>query len=230
MKADTISVLVVDDDYRVADIHASFVERVPGYVVCGKAHSAQEAIGLAQRLRPELVLMDVYLPDGDGLQVVRALLDEPDPPAIIVISAAREIDAVRQAMQLGALHYLMKPFRFAALAERLTAYQRLRRQMKLVDREPAQDDVDALFGMLRVPALTRPDKGHSAPTLELVRNAVLARENDVSAAEVADAVGISRATAQRYLTYLERHGVLRLQLRYGSTGRPEHRYRRAGSP
>jgi len=229
MTEDVIRVLVVDDDYRVAGIHAAFVERVPGFVVAGKAHSAQEALTLARSLRPDLVLMDLYLPDGDGLDVVRSLLDEPDPPAVIVITAAREIATVRQAMQLGALHYLVKPFRFGVLAERLSAYQKLRRHLAGLDNEPEQADVDKLFGMLRVPAadLSRPDKGHSAPTLELVRDAVADSEVDISAAEVAEIVGISRATAQRYLTYLERHGVLKLQLRYGATGRPEHRYRRA---
>lgn len=229
MTGDLLTVLVVDDDYRVADIHASFVERVPGYSVVGKAHSAEQALTLARGLRPDLVLMDVYLPDGDGLEVVRTLLDEPSPPSVIVITAAREVASVRQAMQLGAVHYLVKPFGFAALADRLTAYQRLHRHMAGLTDEPGQADVDKLFGMLRAPssALSQPDKGHSAPTLELVRNAVAASESDVSAAEVAETVGISRATAQRYLTYLERHGVVRLQLRYGATGRPEHRYQRA---
>jgi response regulator of citrate/malate metabolism len=227
--SNVISVLVVDDDYRVADIHASFVERVPGYAVIGKAHTAKQALALAQSARPDLVLMDIYLPDGDGLDVVRSLLDEPDPPAVIVISAAREITSVRQAMQLGAVHYLVKPFRFAALAERLTAFQRLRQRLDGLTDEPGQEDVDQLFGMLRAPALSRPDKGHSAPTLELVRNAVLRTGHDVSATEVAETVGISRATAQRYLTYLERHGVLKLELRYGTTGRPEHRYRRSSN-
>lgn len=227
MTSGRITVLVVDDDFRVADIHATFVERVPGFAVVGKAHTAKEALALAHSARPDLVLMDIYLPDGDGLDVVRSLLDEPQPPAVIVISAAREITSVRQAMQLGAVHYLVKPFRFAALAERLTAYQRLRRHMDVVSDEPGQEDVDHLFGMLRPPSLSRPDKGHSAPTLELVRNAVLNSAHDVSATEVAETVGISRATAQRYLTYLERHGVLKLEFRYGATGRPEHRYRPA---
>jgi response regulator of citrate/malate metabolism len=229
MTDDAISVLVVDDDYRVAGIHAAFVERVPGFVVVGEAHSAQEALTAVSSLRPDLVLLDLYLPDGDGLDVVRALRDYPNPPALIVITAAREVDSVRQAIQLGALHYLVKPFRFSVLAERLTAFQQLRRHLAGLEREPEQADVDKLFGILHVPstALSRPDKGHSAPTLELVRDAVVESGEDVSAAEVAETVGISRATAQRYLTYLERHGVLKLQLRYGATGRPEHRYRRA---
>lgn len=222
----TLGVLIVDDDYRVAGIHAAYVERVPGYAVLGKAHTAEAALEMARTLRPALVLMDIYLPDGDGLEVVRDLLAEPHPPAVIVISAAREIASVRRAMQLGAVHYLVKPFSFAVLAERLTAYLRLRSHLAGLNDEPEQAEVDHLFGMLRTPmSAALPDKGHSAPTLELVRNAVQAARGDISATEVADIVGISRATAQRYLSYLERHGVVKLRLKYGTTGRPEHRYR-----
>jgi response regulator of citrate/malate metabolism len=147
-------------------------------------------------------------------------------PDVIVITAARDVATVRAAMQLGAVHYVMKPFGFTALNERLISYRNLRRRIAGLADSADQDDVDELFGLLRGPApLTRrPEKGHSAPTLERVRNVVRAAHEDVSAGEVADAIGISRATAQRYLSYLERHGIVRLKLRYGSTGRPEHRY------
>ncbi len=220
-----IRVLIIDDDYRVAAIHAAYVARVEGFQVVGQAHTAADAVDAVSSLRPDLVLMDVYLPDGDGLSVMRRLLEHEGHPDFVVITAARDVNSVRTAMQLGAVHYLVKPFGFAALQERLVAYRSLRLQMAdLADAEQA--DVDALFGLLRTPAgqPVQPAKGHSAPTLELVRNAVLAAPGPVSAAEVAEVVGVSRATAQRYLTYLSRHGVLRLQLRYGVTGRPEHRY------
>ena len=130
-------------------------------------------------------------------------------------------------MRLGAMHYLVKPFGYPALAERLSAYQRLRRHIDQLRVAPEQADVDEMFRLLRTPEVetARPSKGHSASTLELVREAVRANEVDISAAEVSEQVGISRATAQRYLNYLERHGVVTLQLRYGTTGRPEHRYR-----
>ncbi len=225
-----LTVLIVDDDFRVADLHAAVVAAVPGYSVVGKAHTAQQALAQAQTLRPDLVLMDVYLPDGSGLDVVRSLLDEVDPPDVIVISAAREIASVRVAMQLGAVHYLVKPFDVRVLADRLVAYRRMRRHLATLPGEPGQQEVDELFRLRRVddPTSTRPAKGRSAPTLELVRNAVQDADTDVSAAEVAERVGISRATAQRYLTYLEQHGVVTLRLRYGAAGRPEHRYRRSG--
>ena len=222
-----LQVLVVDDDYRVAGIHAAYVSRTEGFVVVGQAHTAAEARSLAAQLQPELVLMDIYLPDGDGLDVVRSLLEQPQPPDVIIASAARELVAVRTAMQLGAVHYLIKPFGYHLLAERLTAYQRLRRRIDRLVREPEQDEVDELFELSRSPgtATARSTKGHSAPTIELVRDAVRASGGDISAVEVSERVGISRATAQRYLSYLERHGVLKLQLRYGTTGRPENRYR-----
>jgi response regulator of citrate/malate metabolism len=131
-------------------------------------------------------------------------------------------------MKLGAVGYLVKPFTSAALTERLTAYHELRRRTDALDgrAETNQSDVDALFNAAR-PALQPRAlaKGHSAPTFALVRDAVRTAGRDLSAAEVAETTGVSRATAQRYLSYLVREGLAVLELRYGSTGRPEHRYR-----
>lgn len=227
MTTPTIRTLIVDDDYRVAAIHAAFVSRVDGFTSIGHAHSAADALTSVDELEPDLVLMDVYLPDGSGLGVIRKLIEREAHPDFIVITAARDVDTVRTAMQLGAVHYLVKPFGFTALRDRLSSYRDLRLRIAGLGDDAEQADVDELFGLLRTPgaAQNQPvEKGHSAPTLELVRNAVQAADGDISAAEVADQIGISRATAQRYLSYLSRYGVVRLQLRYGSTGRPEHRY------
>ena len=222
-----IRTLIVDDDFRVSAIHAAYVEKTDSFEVVGQAHTSAEALDAVALLDPDLVLMDVYLPDGSGLDVVRTLLDGPHRPDVMVITAARDVDTVRQAIQLGAVHYLVKPFGYAALSERLQSYRRARARLSGISEDADQADVDELFTLLRGPASgsTRPDKGHSAPTLELVRNAVAAADDDISADEVAELTGISRATAQRYLNYLERHGVVRMQLRYGTAGRPKQRYR-----
>ncbi len=219
------TVLVVDDDFRVASVHVGFVETVPGFRVVGQAGSAADAVRQVRELRPDLVLMDVYLPDGDGLEVVRQLLAEPDPPAVIVISAANDLVTVRRAVQLGALHYLVKPFGRAELAERLTAYRNAQERILAIGDEATQDDVNGLFDLLRPAPASLSDEGRRlAPTLRAVLEAVASRRSDASAQEVAEAIGISRTTAQRALTQLEQSGMLRLELRYGSTGRPEHRY------
>ncbi|MCO6005954.1 response regulator [Actinoallomurus purpureus] len=228
-----IGVLVADDDFHVAKIHTKYVERVPGFSVLGQAHSAADALTAVAELHPDLVLLDIYLPDDNGLNVIRRVLDQAArddgsaPPDFIVISSARDVASVRRAMQLGTVHYLVKPFGFAALRERLTAYEELHTRLTTLDDQTAdQADVDALYGLLRGPTALPSSlpKGHSAPTLQHVRDAVRSAPGDMSAAEVAALVGISRPTAQRYLAYLARHGVVDLRLRYGITGRPEHRY------
>lgn len=226
-----INVLVVDDDFRVADIHASFVSRIPGFHVCGRAHTAAQARDAIVELRPDLALLDLYLPDQHGLDLISGL-DAAHRPDFLVITAARDVPTVRQAMQLGAVHYLVKPFGFAQLRSRLTTYQGLHQRIHSIsqDAEADQEQVDHLYAMLRTtpPASSLPSalpKRHSRPTMALVRDAVRGADEDISAAEVAAKVGISRPTAQRYLTYLTDQGILEIRLRYGSPGRPEQRYR-----
>ncbi|GGU60787.1 transcriptional regulatory protein [Streptomyces albospinus] len=225
-----IRTLVVDDDFRVSRIHTSYLARAGGFEVVGQAASMAGALEAVRQQRPELLLLDVYLPDGSGLEVLRRLTESSISrrPDAIMITAARDVASVRSAMALGVVGYLVKPFGFAALAERLTAYQTLRRRLDLLppEVEADQSDVDALFSAARphrVPEV--PAKGHSAPTLARIRDALRAARADLSAAEVAELTGVSRATAQRYLSYLVREGLIQLELRYGSAGRPEHRYR-----
>ena len=225
MDAEPLTVLVVDDDFRVASVHVGFVEATPGFRVAGEAHTAADAVSLAGSLRPDLVLVDIYLPDGDGLQVVRQLLADPAPPAVIVISAANDIPTVRSAVQLGALHYLVKPFGFAELSARLTAFRTAHEELQAFPAEATQQEVDRVFEMLRrAPGAPTDALRRLAPTLQAVYDAVAAAPTSVSATDVAAAIGVSRATAQRALTQLEQSEVLRLELRYGATGRPEHRY------
>lgn len=228
-----IDTLIVDDDYRVAQVHAGYVRTMPGFEVVGLAHTAQEAYDLVGEHTPALVLLDLYLPDEHGLDLMRRLMDLPQPPDTIVISAARDLASVRRAMRQGAVGYLMKPFGMQQLAQRLRAYADLSRRLSAMAggaHEAEQADVDALFAALGGPAVPRPPKGQSASTMRLIREQVQRADPDISAAEVAAALGTSRPTAQRYLAYLVRHGAIDLRLQYGTTGRPEHRYSTHRSP
>jgi response regulator of citrate/malate metabolism len=224
-----IQTLVVDDDFRVAEVHAGKEQPQERNTDTAQAHTAEQAYRSAAESSPDLVLLDLFLPDEPGLDLMRRLTGLPSPPDVIVISAARDLAAIRQAMRQGAVGYLVKPFRFALFAERLRAYRDLSARLSALaaagPREAEQADIDALFAMLGGPGIPAAPKGQSASTMRLVRDAVQQADPDASAAEVAELVGISRPTAQRYLAYLSRHGVIDLRLQYGTTGRPEHRYR-----
>jgi response regulator of citrate/malate metabolism len=218
-----ISTLIVEDDYHVATIHSAYVRKIRGFTVAGHVSSAASARTEIRRLSPALVLLDLYLPDGHGLDLVRETFarQEHHRPDFLVITAARDITSVRAAMQLGAVHYLVKPFSFNQLEERLSAYRGLRGRLERID-EAEQHDVDTLYGLLGgQPPLP---KGQSEPTMTRVRELLQASPHDLSAAEVAKQAGIGRSTAHRYLTELVRQGKIELRLHYGAAGRPEHHY------
>ncbi|MET7380383.1 response regulator [Streptomyces sp. NPDC005526] len=219
-----IEVLVVDDDTRVARLHAAYVEKVPGFHVAGEAHSAAEALRRLETLpQVDLVLMDHYLPDGTGLAVVRELRRRGHRLDVIMVTAARDLATVQAAMRHGALQYLVKPFAFAGLRAKLEAYARLRRTLD-GGGEAEQAQVDRIFGTLSAAPEPGLPKGHSPATAELVRESLMSAHAPVSAQEIAERTGVSRQTAQRYLKLLERTGRARLTLKYGDAGRPEHRY------
>ncbi|AGP54554.1 response regulator [Streptomyces rapamycinicus] len=227
----SLEVLVVDDDVRVARVNAAYVGKVAGFRVAGQAHTAAEALAFledaqdAQDAHVDLVLLDHYLPDETGLSLVRRLRQLGHHTDIIMVTAARDIATVQAAMRHGALQYLVKPFTFAGLRAKLEGYAALRRALE-GDGEAGQDQVDRIFGALGGASAGPAElpKGHSALTADLVREVLRGAEGPLSAQEVAERSSLSRQTAQRYLKLLERTGRVRLSLKYGETGRPEHRY------
>jgi response regulator of citrate/malate metabolism len=142
-----IRVLVVDDDFMVARLHSTLVEQVSGFTVASAVHSGTEALAAVRELRPELVLLDMYLPDLAGLEVLRELRRAAAPeegPDVLVVTAARDAETVRGAQRGGAVQYIIKPFEGALLQERLRQYAQRRAALAAL-KAPEQDDVDRLF-------------------------------------------------------------------------------------
>jgi response regulator of citrate/malate metabolism len=219
-----IRTLVVEDDALVAEVHACYVERVPGFTVAGVAHRATEALELLAARPVDLVLLDFHLPDVKGLDMLRILHARTAAPVdVIAVTAARDPESIRQAISHGVSQYLVKPFAFATFADKLERYARYRAEVEHAA-EPDQAEVDALIGTLRGPTARSLPKGLNATTLENVRDAVRATGAPLTASEVAGRCGLSRVTARRYLEHLAVEGVVTLSMRYGGTGRPEHLY------
>jgi len=218
-------VLVVDDDFMVAEIHRRFVEQVDGFRAVGVARTGAEALSAARELRPQLILLDVYLPDMTGLEVLRRLRADGDRVGVIMITAARELDTVSGALDGGAADYLIKPFEFDQLKTKLEAFATRADALESADGVD-QSMIDSLFGGTAVtPQKEVLPKGLGAETGQLVLEAVR-NAGEVSAAECAEQVGISRVSARRYLEHYLSTGALEIRLQYG-VGRPERRYRPA---
>jgi len=226
-------VLVVDDDFMVAKLHSRYVSAVDGFTVVGVAHTGAEALRAARRLRPDLVLLDIFLPDMDGIQVLRELRAAEEREGdgrsadALFITAARDAGVVRAALRAGAQHYLIKPFHRSALQEQLQHVASLRNRLDALDearREARQEDVDRIFGT-RPPGSRELPKGLAARTAELVERVLRDHPAGLSASECAAAGALSRVSARRYLEYFAETGRAEVSLRYGGTGRPERRYR-----
>ena len=217
-----IDVVVVDDDFMVARIHARFVEQVEGFRVAATAGSGAEAREAVERERPDLLLLDVHLPDLGGIELLRQLRGDGYGVGVIVITAAREADVVRGALRGGASSYLTKPFELDDLAAHLHRFQQT--QNRLSAGSAAQEDIDAVFGTTTPQAAPSLPKGLSRETATAVRDA-MSDSVELSAAECAELVGMSRVSARRYLEHFVATGDAEVRLRYGTTGRPERRYR-----
>lgn len=222
-------VLVVDDDFAVAALHRGFVEFHGGFTVAGVAHDGAEALRLVDETDPDLVLLDVYLPDMSGLEVLQQLRARPGRPVdVIAITAARELETVRTAMAGGVLHYLVKPFTAQVLRERLDDYLRHRAEIRRTEAQTTALDQDQVDRLLATPRSAQPTatlpKGLSIATMEAVRDALAEHPGSASAQEIGDRLGVSRVSARRYLEHLVAEGRARVAPRYGATGRPENRY------
>ncbi|GAA4106982.1 response regulator [Streptomyces sp. NPDC048491] len=217
-----IRVLVVEDDPVAAEAHRLYVGRVPGFTPVAVAHSRAEALRALERTEVDLLLLDLYLPDGHGLQLVRSLRAAGHSADVVAVTSARDLTMVREGVSLGVVQYVLKPFTFPTLRDRLVRYAEFR---AAAGEASGQEEVDRALAALRAPQPSALPKGLSAPTLQAVTRTLREAPQGVTAAEAGLAVGISRITARRYLEHLVTTGRAERTPQYGQIGRPELQYR-----
>lgn len=218
-----LGVLVVEDDPMVASINRRLVEQVPGFRVLGVATTGAEALAAVERLTPDLVLLDVYLPDANGVEILKKLRQAAGPVDVVLITAAHDAPTVEAAIRYGAVDYLFKPFEPRRLHAALEHFRRLRQALR-----PGQVLSQAEFDRLRgvAPPDTHPlPKGINRATLAQVVEFLNRAAGPVTARDVAEATGMDRTTALRYLDFLQARGDLVEEVSFGSVGRPSRMFR-----
>lgn len=215
------TVLIVEDDFRVADIHRGFVNEAGGFEVVGVAQSCAAALEMNAALEPQLVLLDIYLPDGLGTELLMQLRAQR-PVDCFVLTAARDVATVKRCLDLGALHYLIKPFSKDELDGRLREYRDWRKTFGSAT-DLSQPEVDQIFHGVGRPSPNLP-KGLSSETMELIVGALHEAADALAAEDVSQLTGISRVSVRRYLRHLADTGDAVVIQDYGTPGRPRHRF------
>lgn len=224
-----IELILVEDDPMVMSVNESFILQVGGFRILNTARTGRSALELIENLKPRLVILDIYLPDMSGIQILKELRRQGIPTDVIMITAADDVDIVQDAMRFGVIDYIIKPFKFQrirAALEKYKAYSYKFRDQGVIDQEQL-DNLTRLnvFPFLNDPSSDVLPKGLREITLKQVLTFLYNGKRGYSAEEVAEGIGLARVTARRYLEYLDKIGRVCLESQYGSVGRPVNKYK-----
>ncbi|MBN8235258.1 response regulator [Halobacillus kuroshimensis] len=221
---ETLEVLLIEDDPMVQEVNRQFIEKVPPYKVQAIASNGKEGVALASRHNPQLIVIDVYMPELDGVETLKELRANGVQADVIAITASKEKETIRTMYQYGVIDYIIKPFKFERLQHALEKYRTYRTAV-IGNGELSQTQLDELFEST-VPAENKVlPKGLNEQTLKQVVHVLKSSPHPLSAEEAAEAIGAARVTARRYLEYLQKEGSVVIDIQYGTVGRPVNRYR-----
>ncbi|WP_125665668.1 response regulator [Paenibacillus baekrokdamisoli] len=220
-----IHVLLIEDDPMVQEVNREFVERVAAFKVVGIATNGVEGLEKIRALRPDLVILDIFMPQQDGITTLQLIRLENLEVDVIAITAANDARSIQSMLQNGAIDYIIKPFKFERVKQALNNYRMLKERIEH-QQSFSQSELDQLmFGNTSDPSTeVLLPKGMQEITLKQIILYLMNQTESRSAEEVAEGVGLARVTARRYLDYLEKIGKVTIDLQYGGVGRPINRY------
>lgn len=218
-------VLLIEDDPMVREVNKEFIESVEGFRVVEVAGNGEEGLLLAKQLKPDLVILDIFMPKKDGIKTLQELRKQKLEMDVIVVSAAKDSETIKLMLQNGAMDYIMKPFKLYRIQQALEKYRTYRASFNKSE-TVSQEQLDLLLysRQLKKAEEAYLPKGLNEFTLAEITSHIRGQDVPRSAEEVANAIGIARVTARRYLDYLEKSGIISLDVQYGGVGRPVNRY------
>ena len=225
-----IKVLIVEDDPMVREINEKFLKKVEGFSLQGSVNSIEKAKDDILSGKPDLILLDVFFPQGKGIDLLKWIRFEDLKCDVILITADRNTETVQEAFRYGVVDYLVKPFIFSRFKESLLQYRSRRNSFKNVD-SMDQGVIDK-YTMKDNKQVSEYDndigdiKGFNQFTYEKILAGIYDMgDSAFTSEEIAKKIGVSRITARRYLDYLEKEQKLVVEMEYGSVGRPKNKYR-----
>lgn len=218
-------VLIIEDDLMVIDINRSVVSEVPGFKVVGSARTAAHGLESVKKLKPNLIILDIFMPQGSGIDFLKDLRKNAFDMDVIMVTAAQDLLYLKECLRYGVVDYIIKPFRLERLKTALQNYQK--KNSKLQGKHSInQSDIDFMINSYEVE--DKMPKGMSLHTLNLIKNHLAGHNDFHSSDEIADQLGLARVTVRRYLEYLVLNQDAEINMEYGSIGRPlkKYKYRR----
>ncbi|WP_246001269.1 response regulator [Oceanobacillus piezotolerans] len=220
--------VIAEDDFRVANIHENFLQRYEEIHVVGKALNAKETMEILKKEKPDLLLLDVYMPDKSGVDLLPEIRKEHPDIDIIVITASTDKDILNKALHYGVESFLIKPVKMERFSESIEQY--LRKISVMEDKQEINQELVDIIYSRNTLSITEKEKEADLPkgideiTLTKVRNVLDGSKEGLSAEQVSDQIGASRTTARRYLEYLISSKECKAEVVYGSIGRPQRKY------
>lgn len=223
-----IKVMLIEDDPMVRDINTKFVGKLSGFEVIFCTGNIEEAKEKIQELAPDLILLDIFLPKGNGLELLKWVRSKELCSDVILITADKSSGAVQEAFRYGAVDYLVKPFTFERFKEALTQFKKRYESINISD-EVQQDTIDKFILNAAKESTIKEwhnlTKGLSVRTYEQILTAAENRPGVFTADELAEGLGMARVTVRRYLDHMVKENKLQLEVEYGKIGRPTHFYK-----
>lgn len=226
-----IKVMIIEDDPMVRDINSKFTEKVEGFSMCGATGDISEAKDMLIKHKPQLLLLDIFLPKENGLEFLKWLRREEIRCDVMLITADSSVEAVQEAFRYGAIDYLVKPFTFQRFEEALIQYKKRYESIHSYKKLP-QNLIDTY--------IVQVDSGDK--NTEIVDKGIIKglnphtynqiwehiesyKDRAFTSEELAEEIGMARVTVRRYVEYMYKENKLEVELEYGKVGRPSHIYK-----
>lgn len=220
-----LSILIVEDDPMVRSINAGFLRKVDPYFNIKEVANVTAAKACIQSQKIDVVLLDVYLGEESGPELLKWIRSEGLDIDVVLITADNSAQTVETVFRFGAVDYLIKPFQFERFKEAITAVQS-RRQFKK-ESFLSQEQLDDRLRMAQKREI-RYEKGVNQNTYEVVLNVIENAVEPLTAQEISEQTELARVTVRRYLEHMLEEGLLDEVFHYGKVGRPQKAYRWIG--